>query len=152
MRDVHPSVDLLGIIPAEQQRDLRQPAEFDGVVERVRTEPRQVLSESLDVVVLADRPVLAEPLIFTIMVDQDQWSDAPLARRICNGEVGLLILKGPLEGGSEVDRYLRSALWPPHVLEALRETMDFETRQAGLFLYSPSANVRDGGAGRVCTP
>jgi hypothetical protein len=136
VRDVRPSLDLLGILPAEQQRSLRQQADFEWIVERVRMEPREVLSESLDVVVLAGRPMLTEPIIFTMMVDGDQWSDGPLARRICAGEVGLLVLKGPLEGGSDVERYMRSALWPPQVLKALRETMEFETRKDKLFVYS----------------
>ncbi len=136
--DVQPSLDLLGILPEQQQRTARNEADFQALVERVRTEPKMVLSESLDVVVLAGRPVEAEPIIFTQMVADDQWNDDPLARRVCDGDVGLLILKGPLVGGSDLQRYIRSALWPPHVLEALRETMQFETTQAELFVYAPS--------------
>jgi len=150
VRDVRPSLDLLGILPAEQQRSLRQQADFQWIVDRVEKEPREVLSESLDVVVLAGRPMLAEPIIFTMMVDGDQWSDGPLARRICAGEVGLLVLKGPLEGGSDVERYMRSALWPPHVLAALRETMKFETRKDKLFVYS--ANREREPAADAATP
>jgi hypothetical protein len=137
LRDAQPSMDLLGILPAEQQRDLREPTEFDWVVERVREEPREVLSEALDVVVLAGKRTEVEPIIFTIMVDGNQWDDGPLVRRICAGDVGLVLIKGPLEGGTPDQEYVRGALWPPRVLEALRETMQFETRQAGLSLYSP---------------
>jgi hypothetical protein len=136
LRDVHPSMDLLGIIPAEQRRDLRQPAEFDWVVERIRHEPKEVLSEALDVVVLAGRPLAVEPLDFTILVRDYSWDDGPVVRRICAGEVGLLLLKGPLEGGTPAEDYFRSAQWPPRVLEALRETMQLETRQSGLWVYA----------------
>jgi hypothetical protein len=137
VRDVQPSLDVLGILPAEQQRDGRHQADFDWLVQRVRTEPKLVLSESLDVVVLGGRPIVAEPIIFTMMVNDDQWTDGPLARRICAGDIGLVVLKGPLEGGTEIENYVRSALWPPRVLEALRETMVFETKKAELFVYSP---------------
>jgi hypothetical protein len=137
VRDVQPSLDVLGILPTEQQRDGRHQADFDWLVQRVRTEPKLVLSESLDVVVLGGRPIVAEPIIFTMMVNDDQWTDGPLARRICAGDIGLVVLKGPLEGGTEIENYVRSALWPPRVLEALRETMVFETKKAELFVYSP---------------
>jgi hypothetical protein len=137
LRDVHPSTDLLGILPAEQQRDLRQPTEFNWVVERVREEPREVLSEALDVVVLAGKPTVVEPIIFTIMVNGNQWDDGPIVRRICAGDVGLLLLTGPLQGGTPWEQYVRAAQWPARVLEALRESMQLETRQAGLWLYSP---------------
>src|SRR5262249_19631698 len=97
----------------------------------------------LDVIVLAGRPVEAEPIIFTMMVEDDQWNDGPLAQRICEGDVGLVVLKGPLAGGSEFDRYMRSALWPPRVLEALRETMQLEAVKAQLFVYSPGTRSTD---------
>jgi hypothetical protein len=144
LRDVHPSLELLGIIPAEQRRDLRQPAEFDWVIGRVRQEPGEVLSEAMDVVVLAGRPTVVEPLIFTQMVDSDQWDDGPLVRQICAGDVGLLLLKGPLEGGTPGEQYLRSAEWPPRVLEALRETMQLETRQSGLWVYRWDSSAAPG--------
>jgi hypothetical protein len=137
VRDVQPSMDLLGILPAEEQRDLRQPAEFEWVVERVREEPKEVLSEALDVVVLAGKPTVVEPIIFTIMVNGNQWDAGPIVRRICAGDVGLLLLRGPLQGGTPWEQYVRAAQWPARVLEALRETMQLETRQAGLWLYSP---------------
>src|SRR5262249_33379204 len=89
------------------------------------------------VVVLADRPNLVEPIIFALMVDGQQWDDGPLLQRVCEGKVGLLLLKGPLDGGSPVDQYIRSALWPKRVLAALRETMQLETQQAALWVYSP---------------
>jgi hypothetical protein len=144
VKGVQPSLDLIGILPVEEQRSVRHEAEFQSLVEQVRTEPKLVLSEALDVLVLARRPILAEPIIFTMLVKDDQWTDAPLARRICAGDVGLLILKGPLDGGSEYERYMRSALWPPDVLEALRETMTFDTTKAQLYVYLPtgqSANL-----------
>ncbi len=72
----HSSLDLLGILPYEQQRDLRHPDEFNWVVERVREEPKDVLSESLDVVVLAGKPAVVEPIIFTIMVNGNEWMTA----------------------------------------------------------------------------
>jgi hypothetical protein len=108
--------------------------EFSGLIERVRSEPRDVLANPLDVVVLARRPTLLEPYLFNILGSEGRWDERPLLRRICVGDVGLLVLNHPLEGGGPA--YHGYAHWPPSVLAALRETSIFDAHQAGRFVYS----------------
>jgi hypothetical protein len=118
---------------------------FDELVARVRSEPREVLAEPLDVVVLADRPILLEPTIFGILQRAGSWDAGPLVRRVCGGEVGLLILGEPLDRGGP-GRY-RYGHWPEPVFTALRETMVLQSQPAGRFLYVP----REGLAGTGCS-
>jgi hypothetical protein len=118
--------------------------EFTAVVARVRSEPRQVLAQTLDVVVLAGRPILYEPTIFGIYHGQGRWDAGPLVHGICSGQIGLLVLDFPLESdGHAIHGY---SLWPPPILAALRETMVFETERAGKSLYV----LRSDRPGGVC--
>jgi hypothetical protein len=71
--------------------------DFTRLVERVRNESGEVLADPMDVEVLADRPVLLEPVIFGILNRQHLWDPAPLVRSICRGDVHLLVLQLPLE-------------------------------------------------------
>jgi hypothetical protein len=109
--------------------------EFGRLIERVAAQPGEVLAFPLDVIPLADRPVLLEPVIYSILAEEGQWDARPLVARICAGEVGLLVLDQPLE--AEPPLYTRFGTWPRPVLQALRETMVPEGRQAGRFLYVP---------------
>ena len=109
--------------------------ELQLVIERVRAEPRDVLAVPLDVVVLADRPVLLEPYVFSIRYDQGLWDPGPLVRRVCDGGVGLVVLDRPLE--SDIPPYHGHTLWPAPVLQALRATMLLERQHAGRYLYVP---------------
>jgi hypothetical protein len=108
-------------------------AEFRKLVERVQAEPREVLAEPLDVVVLAGRRTLFEPTIFGILNGQGLWDAAPLYRDICAGRVGLLVLSEPL--GSELQQRRGYAYWPATILVALQDTMVLEATQAGRFVY-----------------
>jgi hypothetical protein len=108
---------------------------FSRVVERVRSEPREVLADPLDVVVLAERPIMLEPYLFSILASEERWDAGPLARRICAGDLGLLVTSYPLESdGPEYHGYSR---WPAPVLAALRSTMVLEVRDDGRFVYVP---------------
>jgi hypothetical protein len=108
-------------------------AAFGRVVERVRSEPRDVLADPLDVVVLAGKATQLEPAIFAILERQGRWDATPFVRRICAGEVGILVLGYPLDdGGPHVHGFQR---WPAPVLDALRETMTLEDQTGGRFLY-----------------
>jgi hypothetical protein len=111
---------------------------FQRLVERVASEPRLVLAGSLDAVVLAGRPILLEPYIFSILYSQGQWEPGPLVQRICAGDVGLLLLPYPLEAGGEDGPGLHGyAGWPAPILGALRQVMRLEAGGDGGYLYVP---------------
>ena len=130
-----PAADLGTVLDRMLHPDQRQVTEFAAVLERVRAEPRGVLSEPLDIVILAGRDILLEPYIFSILNQQDRWDPAPAVRQICTGQIGLLVLDHRLEGPDwETDGYNH---WPTAVLDALRATMQLERSQASLFLYVP---------------
>jgi hypothetical protein len=109
--------------------------EFATVVQRVRSEPRAVLGVPLDVIALADRPILLEPYIFSILATQGRWDPAPLIRRICGGQVGLLFFFNPLEYGS--GSFHGYSFWPPAVVKALQESMVFDSIQNYRYVYVP---------------
>jgi hypothetical protein len=132
-----PLTDILRLRPSRSQ-------EFGALVERVRSEPGEIMANPLDVVVLAGRPVLLEPYIFNILEVEEAWDSGPLVRRICAGEVSLLVLDYPLERpGPEYHGY---AHWPASIVATLRETMVLETSQASRFLYV----FRGGGSSPRC--
>jgi hypothetical protein len=109
--------------------------ELINVVERVRSEPGEVSAEPLDVVVLAGRPVLFEPYIFSILHREGRWDADPFARTICAGELRLLVLDHRLDS---TDTGLHGYThWPAPIHAALRQTMVLESEQAGRFLYVP---------------
>jgi hypothetical protein len=110
--------------------------EFDRLVERVRSEPREVLADPPDVVVLAGRPNLLELYFSTIRYREGLWDPTPLVERICRGDVGLLAIKYELESDAR-GIYQGYEFWPPPILAALRESMRLESQQAGRFLYVP---------------
>jgi hypothetical protein len=112
------------------------PPDFGKLIERVRSEPREVLADPPDVVVLAGRRNLLELYFSAIRHSQGQWNPDPLVRRICRGEVGLLVLRYKLESDAR-GIYQGYPYWPPPILAALRESMEFQTEQAGRFLYVP---------------
>ncbi len=108
---------------------------FQRVVERVRNEPRAVLANPLDVLALAGRPILFEPYIFSILLEQGKWDAGPLVRRICGGEIGLVVLDQRLE--TDNPGYHGYPHWPAPVLRALRQTMTLEAIQSDRALYVP---------------
>jgi hypothetical protein len=117
---------------------------FGQLVERVRTEPLEVMANPLDVIVLAGRPVTFEPHFFTILQIKQVWDPRPVVRRICRGEIGLLVLEQPMEEG--VSRYHGYAHWPVLMRKAFAEAMVPDGQLAGRFLYVPA--VRPGTPGQ----
>src|SRR5262249_10977003 len=109
-------------------------ADFLALVERVRAEPRAVIAEPMDVEVLAGRQVVLEPFIYNLLIDAGRWHSDPLVDRICNGEVGLVVLAYSLEVASRMTDGLH-ALWPPAVIVALHDTTLFEGMQAQRYVY-----------------
>jgi len=111
---------------------------FQQLVEQVRAAPGPVLADPLDVVVLADRPVLLEPVIFGIFSRQGSWDAAPLVRRICDGDVRLLVLQLPLERVAD-EAPFGEPWWPEAVARALQARMQPVGNVADRLLYAPSA-------------
>jgi hypothetical protein len=96
-----------------------------------------VLAEPMDVVVLAGRPVLLEPLIFGILERQGAWDPSPLVRSICAGQVQLLVLNGPLSSAAEYAPF-GVPWWPEPVIRALQARMQPAGELAGRLLYQPA--------------
>ncbi len=93
-------------------------ATFNSLVERVEATYGTVLADPLDVLVLADRPILLEPILYSLLEQDGSWDPAPMVERVCHGEIALLVLGYPLE---EVGQR-----FPPAVAAALRRTMQLE--------------------------
>lgn len=128
-------------VSAETQRS------FAALVERVRTEPGAVLAAPLDVVVLAGRPILLEPYVFSILETGGHWDSRPLVRQICRGDVRLLVVGQPLESA---DLVLHAyAHWPESIRAALRQIMVFEGRHASRYIYVPGQPSNDGVCGAL---
>jgi hypothetical protein len=115
--------------------------DFNALVERVRQERGAVIAEPMDVLVLAGRPVLFEPFVYNLMVDEGRWRPDALVTRICNGEVRLAVLAYPIEVAAEMTDGLH-ALWTPAVIGSLHETMAFEGIEASRYVYTPLAGAR----------
>ncbi|MGE5276676.1 MAG: glycosyltransferase family 39 protein [Acidobacteriota bacterium] len=110
--------------------------EFGKLVERVRSERREVLADPPDVVVLAGRRNLLELYFSSIRHSEGRLNLDPLVRKICRGEVGLLVIRYRLDSDAR-GIYQGYPYWPPPILAALRETMTFQAEQAGRFVYAP---------------
>jgi hypothetical protein len=65
------------------------------LVERVAATPGTVLADPLDVLVLADRPILLEPIIYSLREQDGAWEPRPMVARLCSGEVKLIVLGYP---------------------------------------------------------
>jgi len=111
-------------------------ADFQQLVDLVRYEPGPVLAEPLDVLVLSGRPVLLEPVIFSILERQGTWDPDPLVRQICAGEVRLVVLGFPMDAVAQYAPY-GEPWWPPRVMRALQDCMQPAGQRAGRFLYVP---------------
>ena len=123
-----------------------QVAALASLTERVRSEPRDVLADPLDVLVLAGRPLMFEPYIFSILHREGRWDASGLISSICHGGVGLVVMGQPLESDSAaLHGYV---FWATPILAALREAMVLETETAGRFIYVPRSTGP--GVGSAC--
>lgn len=130
-------VGLLGgpliIASAQHSRTSADSAEFYDVVERVRSEPTEVLAAPLDVITLARRRVIFEPYIFSLWFSTAHWDPAPLVARICDGRVGLLVVDRPINQPMfEFDGY---SSWPAPVIDVLQQRAVLEAYEGGRYLY-----------------
>ena len=107
----------------------------------MRREPGEVLAQPADVVVLAGRSVLFDPLQYNFLLGAGQWRAEPLVARICNGEIRLLVIEYSLEDGAAMT-FGGVALWPHEVMEALQDTMTLDRLQSDRFIYTPRAATR----------
>ncbi|HLZ28640.1 MAG TPA: hypothetical protein VKV73_15105 [Chloroflexota bacterium] len=117
---------------------------FEHLVALARAAPGAVLADPLDMPVLADRPIVLEPVIYKLLYQVGLWDAAPLVQRVCNGEVALLVLRYPLGSGTGLDVAADADhQWPGPVLDALRRTFVLqEVVAAGggqRFVYVPDA-------------
>lgn len=130
-------------------QDAGRRAEFRQLVERVRNEPSPVLAEPMDVLVLADRPILLEPVIFGILQRQGMWNPAPLVRSVCDGDVKLLVLEVPLPTLAEYAPF-GVPWWPEPVIRALQARMQPIGQLAGRQLYAPAPANQQPSTTPVC--
>ena len=108
-------------------------AEFAALVSRVKSEPKEVLASPLDVVTLARRHVLFEYWTFAIWSRQGLWDSSPITQRICNGDVGLLVLNFPVD--QPAPEFQDYSAWPTGVLDALRRAAVLDDYTAGRYVY-----------------
>lgn len=109
-------------------------SQLQQLVERVRAEPRTVLADPVDVVVLADKEPLFEPLLLSIFAADGRWDVQPIVDRVCGGQIGLLV----------VDRPISALDWPEPLRAALLDRMRIESSVAGLLVYTPSPTASGG--------
>ncbi len=67
------------------------------LVQRVRLTEGTVLADPLDVLVLAERPILLEPIVYSLRERDGAWDSSALLERVCAGEVSLVVLGYPPE-------------------------------------------------------
>lgn len=115
-------------------------ADFHALVELVRGMPDPVLGDPLDVVVLGGHPVELEPVIFAVLETQAQWNPEPLIRRICAGQISMLVLGAPIDSVAGLT-WNGQPWWPPRVMRALQERMRPYGQRAGRFLYVPDQGI-----------
>ena len=136
-----PLVDTAAFRAPSLRPDRQRSAEFARLVERVRAEPRDVLANPLDVIVLAGRPVLLEPYLFSIFHSQRLWSPDPMVARVCTGQVGLVITDYPLERFNP--SYHDYAHWPEPVYQAMVDAFVREAATGGRFVYVPRPGLSE---------
>lgn len=125
-------------LPRDQLGALRaQNGEFSSLVQELRPERDRVLGESLDTIVLADRPPLFEPFAYSMLEQEGRWSSRPLVDDICAGKISLLVLSYPIESDIHPVGLSEFPMWPRTVMRALRATMVFDSRKVDHWLYRP---------------
>jgi hypothetical protein len=95
-------------------------AAFAQLVQRVAEARGTVLTDPLDITVLAERPIVLEPILYSLREQDGSWDSRALVEQVCSGQVSLVILGYPL---AEV-----SQRFPPTVGRALQQTFVLEER------------------------
>ena len=105
---------------------------FEGLVARARATDGLVLTEPLDVVVLAGKHPLFEPLIYRLFAPDPE----AVLQEVCGGHLGLVVLDRPLD----------SVDWPPRVKVAVEQATRLEGVSGGRLVYAPSPSSACAGA------
>jgi hypothetical protein len=108
--------------------------QLNQLVERVRAEQHTVLADPVDVVVLAGKQPLFEPLLLSIFAADGRWDVQPIVDQVCSGDIGLLVLDRPI---SALD-------WPEPIRAALQARMHIEASTAGRLVYAPDVTASGG--------
>jgi hypothetical protein len=111
----------------------------------VKAQPGFVLADPPDVVVLADRPVMFEPLIYSFLMAEGRWQADPAVRMICDGEVSLVVLDYPLDAQDNT-AFGAFHAWPDPVFTALEDAMQPSGQLDNRDLYTPRSHP-----GGVCS-
>jgi hypothetical protein len=108
--------------------------QMDQLVERTRASSDLVLADPVDVLVLAGKHPLFEPLLLSTFVADGRWDVRPLVDSVCTQRLGLVVVDRPI---SQLD-------WPAPLREAVDGTMRLQGELAGRLVYVPRAS-RSGG-------
>ena len=85
-------------------------------------------------VVLANRPVYFEPLIYSVLMAEGAWRPEAAVDTICSGQVRIVVLD--YRSGHHSDTYGSRDAFPAPVLRALESVMRYETTQANRSVYT----------------
>jgi hypothetical protein len=114
-------------------------AELAQVVACVRAAPGDAIAMPMDVVALADKRILVEPISYTIFADAGMISTGPLIAMIQRGEVGVVVM----DLRPDAPQWQHGAgqpIWRDDVLAAMRESMTLRSEKAGRMIYTPRAS------------
>jgi hypothetical protein len=112
---------------------------FQAVVERVRGSSGAVVAEPLDALTMASKPTLVEPWASDALYRSGTWDIGPLVERVCAGDIQLAVLAHPID--ETVVAYQDYGIWPPPLLDALRQKLVLENQLAGRFIYVPRVDA-----------
>ncbi|HET6317489.1 MAG TPA: hypothetical protein VFG86_13595, partial [Chloroflexota bacterium] len=102
--------------PAFLQGGSALEAPLQKLVQRVRLTEGGVLADPLDVLVLAERPILLEPIMYSLRERDGSWDSAPLVAQVCAGQISLVVLGYPPEELAQ--------RFPPSVAAAIQRAFE----------------------------
>jgi hypothetical protein len=111
-------------------------AELSQVVACVRAAPGDAIAMPMDVVALADKRILVEPISYTIFADAGMISTGPLIAMIQSGQIGVVVM----DLRSDAPQWQHGAgqpIWRDDVLAAMRESMTLRSEKGGRMIYTP---------------
>jgi len=108
---------------------LRVPTRF---VDRIASEPGDVLTDNPGLAVAAGKPVVYEFQIFQLLRVEGRWSDAPIVQAILARRFPLVALMHPLDTPIDQTR------WTPAIRDALRAEYTPAGQDSGFWLFRPS--------------
>jgi len=79
-----------------------------------------------------------EPLICSVLFEEDRWDAERAVASICGGQVGVVVIDSHL--GDVGGNYGQFGAWPGPVLSALHTMLRLESNQANRSVYVPRAD------------